>query len=191
MAFFRPIELDDQNRGNKLTNGESGRQELGENAIWSVSSAKSGSGVRYLRDNDMETFWQSDGDQPHFINVQFHRKTTVEAISFYLNFKMDESYTPDKIAIRSGTAFYDLQEIRQFQFPERPQGWIEVPLVDDGEPSIKTSFLQVVIISNHMSGRDSHIRQVKVFGPKKELSRSAIEVPNFTEIENSIYETIR
>jgi hypothetical protein len=78
MAFFRPIELDDHNRGNKLTNGgsgllsrnppfsfvsfpysfsyqlmvsllESGRQELGENAIWSVSSAKSGSGVRYLR----------------------------------------------------------------------------------------------------------------------------------------------
>jgi hypothetical protein len=45
---------------------------------------------------------------------------------------MDESYTPDKIAIRSGTAFYDLQEIRQFQFPERPQGWIEVPLVEEG-----------------------------------------------------------
>jgi len=30
-----------------------------------------GYGVNFLRDNNLETFWQSDGSQPHMVNIQF------------------------------------------------------------------------------------------------------------------------
>ncbi len=52
--------------------------EIGQQAIWSVTSAKPGNGVDMLRDNKEDTYWQSDGAQPHLINIQFQRKV-VEA----------------------------------------------------------------------------------------------------------------
>lgn len=33
-------------------------QEIGNLAVWSVTSAKQGNGVRALRDNDVDTYWQ-------------------------------------------------------------------------------------------------------------------------------------
>lgn len=87
MATFRMI---DHLEGKNLEEADSGKQALGDRAIWSVSSAKSGSGVACLRfvfsfscvltnrDNNLDTFWQSDGDQPHFINIQFHKKMLLE-----------------------------------------------------------------------------------------------------------------
>ena len=35
-----------------------------------VSSAKPGNGVEQIRDNNIETFWQSDGIYPHVVNIQ-------------------------------------------------------------------------------------------------------------------------
>jgi hypothetical protein len=34
-------------------------REVGEDAVWTLSSAKSGNGIEQLRDNNLETFWQS------------------------------------------------------------------------------------------------------------------------------------
>ena len=45
------------------------RREIGELAVWTLSSAKPGNGVDQLRDNSVSTFWQSDGVQPHYINI--------------------------------------------------------------------------------------------------------------------------
>ena len=45
--------------------------EIGTDAIWTVSSCKRGFGVKNLRDNDTQTYWQSDGNQPHKITCQF------------------------------------------------------------------------------------------------------------------------
>jgi anaphase-promoting complex subunit 10 len=33
-------------------------RELGDTAVWSVTSAKPGNGIEMLRDSDTETFWQ-------------------------------------------------------------------------------------------------------------------------------------
>lgn len=30
-----------------------------------------GFGVDQLRDDNLETYWQSDGSQPHLVNIQF------------------------------------------------------------------------------------------------------------------------
>lgn len=70
-----------------------------------------GFGVEQLRDNCMDTYWQSDGQLPHLVNIQFQRKTSVNQIYIYTDYKLDESYTPSRISIRSGTHFNDLQEI--------------------------------------------------------------------------------
>jgi anaphase-promoting complex subunit 10 len=48
-------------------------REIGTDAVWSVSSCKPGFGVEQLRDNCLDTYWQSDGPQPHLVNVQFHK----------------------------------------------------------------------------------------------------------------------
>jgi anaphase-promoting complex subunit 10 len=33
-------------------------REIGDNAVWTLSSAKTGNGVEQLRDGSQETFWQ-------------------------------------------------------------------------------------------------------------------------------------
>ncbi|CAN6905341.1 unnamed protein product, partial [Brassica oleracea] len=64
-------------RNDKLT-VEGDLREMGKNAAWSVSSCKPGNGVNTLRDDDLETFWQSDGLQPHLINIQFQKKVRLQ-----------------------------------------------------------------------------------------------------------------
>ena len=49
-------------------------REVGGLAVWTVTSAKPGNGVELLRDDREDTYWQSDGTQPHLINIQFQRK---------------------------------------------------------------------------------------------------------------------
>lgn len=48
-------------------------REIGDLAVWALSSAKQGHGVDELRDNNTDTFWQSDSTQPHFINIEFQK----------------------------------------------------------------------------------------------------------------------
>uniref|UniRef100_UPI00359021C8 uncharacterized protein isoform X2 n=1 Tax=Myxine glutinosa TaxID=7769 RepID=UPI00359021C8 len=87
-------------------------REIGSQAIWSLSSCKPGFGVDQLRDDNLETYWQSDGSQPHLVNIQFRRKTAVKTVCIYADYKADESYTPSRVSLRVGNNFHDLQEIR-------------------------------------------------------------------------------
>lgn len=49
-------------------------RDIGKLAVWSVTSAKPGNGVELLCDDRDDTYWQSDGSQPHLINIQFQKK---------------------------------------------------------------------------------------------------------------------
>lgn len=62
-----------------------------------MNCAHVGFGIEQLRDNSTETFWQSDGPQPHLVNIQFPRKITIEDVCIYMDFKADESYTPNRL----------------------------------------------------------------------------------------------
>jgi anaphase-promoting complex subunit 10 len=182
-------------------------REIGHEAVWSLSTAKPGNGVEQLRDSNPDTYWQSDGGQPHRINIQFHKKMSVSEIWFYLDYKLDESYTPKKISIQSGTTFHDLQGVHVLEIGEDPSGWVKVNLGDvvctnrhDGMAQagginvLRTHFLQVVVLMMHQNGRDTHIRQVKVFGPRVSTSRSLEElVPmsDFRTLEFTQFSCIR
>jgi len=94
----------------------------------------------------------------------------------------DDSYTPTKILIKAGTHLYDLVDVRYREFVE-PQGWYhfvldkEDPLIpeeleagalaEDAPPlrPIDAFLLQVCVLGNHLNGKDTHVRALRVFGP--------------------------
>ena len=165
-------------------------REVGGSATWSLSSCKPGYGVEQLRDGCTETYWQSDGQLPHLVNVQFRRKTTVQSVAVYTDYKLDESYTPTRVSIRVGTNFNDLQEIEVVDLQE-PSGWVVIPLKDMNEKLVRTFLLQVAVIQNHQQGRDTHLRQVKVFSPVVAKTVSTADQAQFSSQEMKHYMYLR
>uniref|UniRef100_A0A1A9W4W1 Anaphase-promoting complex subunit 10 n=1 Tax=Glossina brevipalpis TaxID=37001 RepID=A0A1A9W4W1_9MUSC len=137
--------------------------EVGNQAVWSLSSCRRGYGVEHLRDNIIDTFWQSDGQLPQLLNIQFHRKTSISQIYIYTDYKFDESYTPSRISIRVGSHFNDLKELQTLDLTE-PTGWVAIP-IKDGVKSIRTFMLQIAVLSNHQNGRDTRMRQIRIHAP--------------------------
>ena len=166
------------------------KREIGSLAVWSVTSNKPGNGVEFVRDGSVDTYWQSDGTQPHLVNVQFQRRVRVQEVAVYVDYRSDESYTPQKVSFRCGTSHYDLQEVKTAEL-EEPQGWVVVPLGTHKTGYIRTHFLQIAILSNHQNGRDTHLRQVKVFGPRMDLTRSKDQPFSFEHTEFSKFATVR
>jgi len=41
-----------------VTETKKDKQEIGDQAVWSLSSAKPGFGVEQLRDDNLDTYWQ-------------------------------------------------------------------------------------------------------------------------------------
>lgn len=153
-------------------------REVGGIATWSLSSSKSGYGVEQLRDNSVDTYWQSDGPQPHLVNISFTRKITVKLVCMYVDYTLDESYTPYKISIRAGSSYFDLQEIEQIEM-DKPTGWVMISLKDGNDAPVRACHIQIAILGNHQSGRDTHLRQVKIYSPVNNGPISAVsDVPN-------------
>ncbi|KAJ3682930.1 hypothetical protein LUZ60_013157 [Juncus effusus] len=165
-------------------------REMGKNAALTVSSFKPGNGVSCLLDSNLETFWQSDGAQPHLVNIQFEKKVQLQLVVLYVDFKLDESYTPSKISIRAGDGFHNLKEIKMVELA-KPIGWVHISLsgTEPRELFVDTFMLQIAILSNHLNGRDTHVRQIKIYGPRPN------PVPHqpfhFTSKEFHVYSTIR
>ncbi|KAL0677279.1 hypothetical protein Bca4012_005260 [Brassica carinata] len=182
-------------------------REMGKNAAWSVSSCKPGNGVNTLRDDNLETYWQSDGLQPHLINIQFQKKVRLQLVALYVDFKLDESYTPSKISVRAGDGFHNLKEVKSVELV-KPSGWVSISLsgadprlltnelvcvslsgIDPWETFVNTFMLQIAMLSNHLNGRDTHIRQIKVYGPRPNpIPRQPFQ---FTSTEFITYSTLR
>ncbi|XP_028760384.1 anaphase-promoting complex subunit 10 isoform X3 [Neltuma alba] len=110
---------------------------------------------------------RSDGAQPHLVNIQFQKKVKLQLVVLYVDFKLDESYTPSKISIRAGDGFHNLKEIKTVELV-KPTGWVYISLsgTDPRETFVNTFMLQIAVLSNHLNGRDTHVRQIKVYGPR-------------------------
>jgi anaphase-promoting complex subunit 10 len=87
-----------------------GLREIGREALcWQLSSAKPGNGVEQIRDQSTDTYWQSDGvSQPHSIQVHFGRRVALSHVCLYLDYNLDESYTPKHLSIQVGMTTQDL-----------------------------------------------------------------------------------
>lgn len=169
--------------------------DISNRGRWSVSSYKFGFGAECLRDGDPETFWHSDGPQPHFITVEFPRKVAIQKISILLSYPQDDSYTPATLAVRAGTGLSDLQDVRVISL-EKPDGWITFDVSaepnedNDGLVPVYAFVLQVIILANHMSGKDTHVRGLRILGPLEDQAYDddpfVFESPSY-----KLYETIR
>ncbi len=85
-----------------------GLREISSLASWSVSTNKPSCGVDALRNLNPSQFWQSDGPQPHLLTVHFFKLVKIVKMRVYLDFLLDESYTPTKMQFWGGTGMYDL-----------------------------------------------------------------------------------
>ncbi|KAF8339699.1 anaphase-promoting complex, subunit 10/DOC domain-containing protein [Cantharellus anzutake] len=176
--------------------------DVGHLATWTVSSHKPGFDVNCLRDDDPDTFWQSDGPQPHYITLQFAKKVPVQKLAIMLNFAADDSYTPIKLLIKAGTGLYDLQDVKTVTM-DKPTGWVTFDVgterPKDGHGFLDSCLrskplsiyaLQVVIAANHMNGKDTHVRGLRVLGAKEATMRDDDLLP-FTSLAFKMYEMIR
>jgi len=64
----------------------------------------------------------------------------------------------------------DLKEVQSIELKEQ-SGWYTVPLktklLNNSEKNyINTINIQIVILQNQHSGKVTHMRQIKIFGPK-------------------------
>jgi len=110
----------------------------------------------------------------------------VEQVALYLDHKLDESYTPSLLSIRVGSNHHDLQELKQVAL-EQPTGWVVIPLlnrIDESPPNVH--MVQIAMLENHESGKDTHVRQVKVFGPERNVTES-LRLPRFESVEFTQY----
>lgn len=102
-----------------------GYTDIGNLAMWSVSSYKLGFGVDSLRVDDPTKLWQSDGPQPHYVDIHFSKKVSVGQISLFFYHLIDESYTPSKIRILAGDGYHSLLQVTTIDLVE-PTGWSNI-----------------------------------------------------------------
>lgn len=146
----------------------------GSAVCWELSSSKPGNGVEQLRDSSTDTYWQSDGTtQPHWVQITFRRRLPVVYVALYLDFQLDESYTPKTLSIETGMTAQDLYAAPQNRKIELtdPVGWSVIAV--HGPPdalaeheTVKTHMIRINILSMHQNGRDTHIRRLAVFAKR-------------------------
>jgi len=91
----------------------------------------------------------------------------IRAIRFYVDYNLDESYTPTHIVWQMGTGEHDLIKFAESRLTN-PVGWQEVQIAgcgggDDGD-SLCCFVVQMHIKENHQNGKDTHIRALKIYG---------------------------
>ncbi|KAK1249877.1 hypothetical protein MKX08_009880 [Trichoderma sp. CBMAI-0020] len=143
-----------------------GLKEISNLGKFTVSSHKPGNGVEQLRSDELTSYWQSDGPQPHKLTIYFVKRVGIRDIRFYVDYNEDESYTPTKIIFKSGTSENNLIQFAAMNM-ESPVGWQQVPLTGvGGEPDGNTLVswvLQMQILENHQNGKDTHLRGIKIY----------------------------
>ncbi|KAF2469808.1 galactose-binding like protein [Lindgomyces ingoldianus] len=98
-------------------------REISNLASWTVSSNKPGCSIPQLRSPSNSLFWQSDGPQPHYLNIHFFKLVRIVGLRLYLDFDADESYTPTRIVFLAGSGGNDLVEWGEMRL-EQPRGWV-------------------------------------------------------------------
>ena len=158
-------------------------RDLSKDVIsWNLSSAKPDNGIEQIvNDPSTETYWQSDGSQPHTLRVHFGRRVRVSHVCLYLDYNLDESYTPKTIQVKAGMTIQDLRDITGNITLHEPHGWCILTLTappdpldalqnDDNEEEeqlVQAHLVEISILAMHQNGRDTHVRRVKLFGPKR------------------------
>ena len=55
---------------------------------------------------------------------------------------------------------------------------------------LRTHFIQVAVLANHQNGRDTHIRQIKIYTPRRHLGQHFTQ-QEFSTVAFQQYATVR
>ncbi|KAI5306697.1 3-isopropylmalate dehydrogenase [Ascosphaera pollenicola] len=102
-------------------------REISSLASWQLSSHKPGCGISALRSSSTAQYWQSDGPQPHTLTLHFFKRVEIVRMRVYLDFALDESYTPTKMEFYAGMGGNDFVEFAVWQGTS-PRGWVDINL---------------------------------------------------------------
>ncbi|KAH8885008.1 galactose-binding like protein [Thozetella sp. PMI_491] len=172
-------EDDEHHEGPTFDPVSLGLREINNLAHFGVSSHKPGNGVEELLSDDLDHYWQSDGQQPHLLTIHFMRRVEIRAIRFYVDFNQDESYTPTHVVFYAGTSHHDLIQFAEVPL-KNPVGWQDVPIADCGGGRDGNSLVcwiaQMHVKENHQNGKDTHIRGIKIYAADESLSGGPVSV---------------
>ncbi|KXN68399.1 galactose-binding like protein [Conidiobolus coronatus NRRL 28638] len=151
-----------------------------------VSSYKYGYPPTEMIDNSLETYWQSEGQLPHTIILKYSRQILLSKLKIYFDFPMDESYTPNLFTISLGNRINDYKELTKVKGEVQPK-WIEVncKLFNNNRP-IPTFNIKLTILNNMEDGRDSHLRQIRIFELKEfdNIEKISKKIKGTTEVDD-------
>ena len=135
---------------------------------WKPSSYKIGNPIENVFDDNLSTFWQSDGVQPHKLSISFSKRIDISMIALFFSLIADESYTPRLIKIYVGHSpsdalFYKTVEVKNLN------GWAALTFADvrESDHLLKCQYLHFVFPSNHENGKDTHLRGMRIYSPSK------------------------
>ncbi|QEU58778.1 Doc1 [Kluyveromyces lactis] len=153
-------------------------------AFWKASSFKVGNPIENAIDDDPTTFWQSDGLQPHRIDINFSKRVDVVQLAMYFCLVTDESYTPELFKVYAGYSPSDASLYRTFEV-KNVNGWVVITFKGNRphDNLLRCRFIQIQILSNHENGKDSHLRGIKIFG-NSTASRHTMNDPNTLALDN-------
>lgn len=118
-----------------------------------LSSFKRDHGLKELLSEDTGEFWHTDDNLPHYIEIVFSKLVHVSAVQMVLMYSLDDSYTPATIEVRCGLVRDNVQPALKTTLSE-PEGLVTLRV------NRKCFFVQIVILSNHQEGRDTHVRNL-------------------------------
>jgi Anaphase-promoting complex, subunit 10 (APC10) len=119
-----------------------GLRDISSLATWTLSSSKPGCALPQLRHPSPSHFWQSDGPQPHTLTLHFFKLVAIVKMRVYLDFDLDESYTPTKMRFFAGMSEGGLVEFATWEVQDQVdpetgettsgvdnvRGWIDISL---------------------------------------------------------------
>lgn len=137
-------------------------------AYWKASSYKLGNPIQHALDDNPQTYWQSDGSQPHHIDIHFSKRVEVIRIALYFSLFIDESYTPQKLKLYVGHSLSDATLYKIIEV-KNVNGWALLTFEDNRpwDDLLKCHFLRLAIVSNHENGKDTHLRGIRIFAAVK------------------------
>ncbi|KAG9396632.1 Anaphase-promoting complex, subunit 10 (APC10) [Carpediemonas membranifera] len=167
MSSFEPIEFspgDFKRFTDRIK--QSGYVDISKECVWLTSSSKPPHNAYNLIDNDLNSYWQSDAEQPHMVTISFPSSVVLSHICIFFDYSQDTNYTPEVMTIRSALGPYLLADLTQLVVSE-PHGWYVIDLKGhtelDGASGVRMRYLQMLITENHQGGKDSHLRQIRLF----------------------------
>ncbi len=148
-------------------------------ALAQVTVSSSNSLVGRLLDGDTDTFWQTDGSRPHWIQLNFDEDWKVQSVQMYVDYERDRSYCPKKVCIEI-THDGETTSAGSTVVPVASKGWVSVS-ADEEVPFICRS-LKVLVQENQDGGTNSKVRGLRVFGSRVDES---------VEILSSTFSTLK